>query len=635
MPKFNDGLYFAPPNGPKPREGDNPDNGPKPKTSPQTHIDPSRFSGGTPAPRRNITEDMELLNRLRFLYNEAKRSKKRLYDRWYRNYRLVNNQFATPTSASWAPYPRDSEIYPTLSALVAWMTDQNILVDATPIADPHSPFHNFISQIGNDLGLVIYSTWQNEDFDSQIQLSLWDTFMYGTGIMKVCWDQSLSNGYGNAVIRRVDPYTFYPDPNATSLQDAEYFIEVRKMSYAEIQRRFPDSSASLEASTAFDSQADDSPQVNLGNPNESANLGSLPNGNGLWSRSNTSSNRRSTLPLITVYEYWIRENDLEFVSDLNEEDRPDLAEATCRDRWRVIVVANNVILLDEYAEDLWEGGWHPYERYTFDDIGEFYGISLVDHLAYPQIYLNRLLTALQHNTELTGNPVFIAPSNANLARVGIINKPGQRLDVNPAAMNAANAPHWITPPSMPKEVMDLINFWISRIENTSGLSAIVRGATPTARNSQGVISSIQEAAFVRIRKGLRSLEKALENCTVKIADLVTEYYTESRVTSIIGPDGAQTAKVLQARHFYGPTAKGGAPLKFIINIQAGSSTPTSRQARTAEADTLFAMGAIDRQALLEAHQYPHSQQIIDRINKEMAQGTFSPPGARQRSQRTS
>ena len=38
-------------------------------------------------------------------------------------------------------------------------------------------------------------------------------------------------------------------------------------------------------------------------------------------------------------------------------------------------------------------------------------------------------------------------------------------------------------------------------------------------------------------------------------------------------------------------------MRFQVLVYAGSMLPTSRQARIAEADTLFAMGGIDRAAL--------------------------------------
>jgi hypothetical protein len=186
---------------------------------------------------------------------------------------------------------------------------------------------------------------------------------------------------------------------------------------------------------------------------------------------------------------------------------------------------------------------------VFDDIGEFYGISLVDHLAFPQIYVNRLLTALQSNAELTGNPIFMEPVNSGLARTAIINRPGQRLKVSgPQAMQ--NRPDWLTPPPMPAQVMDIIQFWINRIENILGLSALQKGITPTQRNAEGALNMVQEAAFVRIRSALSNLQSCLQRCAVKLCDLIVDNYTEPRMMAMVGKDGEMTAKALAGRHFY-------------------------------------------------------------------------------------
>ena len=91
---------------------------------------------------------------------------------------------------------------------------------------------------------------------------------------------------------------------------------------------------------------------------------------------------------------------------------------------------------------------------------------------------------------------------------------------------------------------------------------------------------------------------------------------------------------LRARHFYGPTDKGAAPLKYMVNIKAGAASPTSRQARMAEADNLFVIGAIDDEAVLEAHQYPHIKEILSRKYSKEAAGVPQAPGARQRAGRT-
>lgn len=579
-------------------------------------------------------DEMETVQRLRNIFYHARRAKAVRYDTWQRNLRLLNARSNTST-ASWVPQPRDSEIYPILSAMVAWMTDQNIVIDTSPAADPNTDFYNFFSQISNDLATLLYSNWVTLDYDAQVKLCLWDALLYGTGIFKSVWDNAIDNGYGNALLRRVDPWSFYPDPNATSMDDADHFIEVHRWSYEEVIRRYPDSEALLELADGGDEDFDERPTTySEGGGSPMTNPGALPTPGTIWNNKQ-SRTPRSKQSHLTVYEYWIRENSTwhDDYDDLDTDTRP-MAEKHVEDQWRVIVVCKSQILMDELAEDLWSHKQHPYDRFVIDDLGEFYGIALVDHLAYPQIYINRLLTSLQQNAELIGNPIFIEPTNAGLGRTAIINKPGQRLRLQGSA-GMQNKPDWLQPPNMPSFIMDLVQFWISRMESISGLSAIVKGATPTSRNSEGVISSIQEAAFVRIRQALGNLEKCLEKSGAKLADLVIDNFTDPRVMAIVGPSGEQSSIALQSRHFYGPTENGAAPLKYTLQLRAGASLPTSRQARVQEADKLYAMGTIDRQALLEAHQYPGITTVLKRIQAGIQDGTFNPPGARQRTQRKS
>lgn len=585
-----------------------------------------------------VSAERDLVAELRHKFIVARDHKRSRYDQWMRNYRLLNNRLGSPSS-SWMPAPRDSEIYPIISALVGWMTDQNVMVDATPVADPGSPYYSYISDISNDLSNILYTNWIVEDYKAQAKLGLWDAFLYGAGIYKAVWDNSRSLGYGNALIRRTDPWAFYPDPHATSFDDMEYCVEVRAMSMDELERRFPGAVDKIEFGGAMD-VIDEKPSLMDASGRIPLNPGNLRNnvswGTGAssaisrWNDGRSQSRRYNPADRIVSYEYWLRENDEYDI----EGDHPDLSERHVQEQWRVVVLAGGVVLMDELANDLWSHGQHPYERYVFDDIGEFYGIALVDHLAYPQLYINRLLTALQYNAELTGNPIFLEPVASGLDRVGIINRPGQRLPLRGASANRDNRPDWLKPPEMPKQVLDLVQFWIGRGENISGMSAIAKGSSGGQRTAEGVMSTIQEAAFVRVRSALSNYEATLERLTTKTADLIVDNYTEPRFTAIIGPDGKKTAMALRGRHFYSPDSNGSAPLKFVLTIQAGANSPTSRQARIAEADKLAAMGVIDDQAILETHQWPHIQEMLQRKYWKMQQGLWGAPGARQRAGRS-
>ena len=574
--------------------------------------------------------ETQLISKLTRLYMTARNAKRKYYDTWRRNYRILNNQqWADLRPSSWQPTPTDSEIYPILSSTIAWMTDQEVNFTYSPAADPHSPYANFLNLLCLDLQAVMQTNFHEENYDSAILLSLWDAALYGAGVRKSVWDPGATLGLGNAVLKRVDPWSFYPDPHATSEDDSNYFIEVRRMSYDELVRRFPYAYDRIREAghliSSGDSYADQKPQLFSEIGNEPyVNLGALPASGTLGSLGSSSvpsygmpGQSRLTVfeqTPIVVYECWLRENFVEPYDKKIHGGNPSIEppDVVVSDRWRVVVHTGNVILMDEFADELWDHGRHPYSRFVYDDIGEFWGLCLVSHLAPLQTSINRLLASLQQNAELIGNPIFLDPTDSGISRQVIVNRPGQRLSTS-SKSNPQNQPRWLSPPNMPTFIQELIQFYISRMENISGLSGASKGSTPPPRTPAASVASSQESGFVRIRQAMRNLERSLRTDASLLSNLVVENYTTPRYVAILGTQEEKNSLSLAARHFYAPSRDGTVPMRFVCIVDAGASNPTSRQARIAEADTLRAMGVIDNQATLEAHNYPGAQKIVQRM----------------------
>jgi hypothetical protein len=524
------------------------------------------------------------------------------------------------------PQPRDSQVYPVCAALVGWMMDQKVSFEITPSSDPKAPAYIFWSSLANDLERVMATNWLLEGYHRSDRLVVWDAITYGAGIYKSVWDGSAADGLGNARLVRADPWAFYPDPAATSMEDMDYCVEVRRMSWDEFERRYPDARTVTEASSFISGSEPMDRRPDLGMDTDrapKANLGALPGGNIRWSGPRPGRDYTADDGVV-VYEFWLRENR-------TKEDDADPDGVDVVDGWRLVVVANGQVAMDELAGDLWDCGRHPYTRYAFDDMGEFWGTSLVEHLAHPQIYLNRLLTALQHNAELTGNPIFIDPSNSGLDRVGIVNRPGQRLRVNTSAMTggASAGPQWLTPPSMPDGVRQLVEYWGGRMKSIAGLEAF---DMPRERQGERTVHQAQEAAFVRVRDAIRGREAALSEAGNLLAQLIVENYDAPRMTAIVGAQGEKTALALVGRHFWNATPEGAMPLRFSLQIQAGSSRPTNRAQRAGEAQTLRALGAIDLLSMLQMMEVPNAEEIYKRLQAE-AQAGIQPASARQRARK--
>lgn len=583
--------------------------------------------------RTSTDAEQQLLSFCRDLFSRARSKKKPLYETWQRNYKLVHNKYGGGLNNQTTPNPKDSEIFPVLSSIIAWMTDQKTNININPAVDPDSKYVQQWVSVAGDLQTVLQSLWINNNEDQQIKLALWDAFTFGPAFFKTIWDESLDKGQGNTKFIRCDPWCIYVDPSSSGVYDpaCEYIIEVRKMAMSEVERRWPKSAIIVDASNGLSGELDERPTL-AGSTGSApmANPGPLPSGNGSY---NNKQSQQPVLPStdeVVVYEYWMKVNS----SHAQQTTNPDGSKTEhtfVEGRWKCVVIANNQIMMEEWADDLWSYGGHPYDQYLPEDFGELYGIPITDHLAQPQLYINRLLGALQQNAELTGNPIFLESDNSGLERTPIINRPGQRLKVRGAG-NMANSPHWLTPPPMPAVVMEMVQFWISRIENITGLGAAIKGGVNGApsRTPEGVISTIQESSFVRIRSMLGNLEACLMSIAKKQADLIIDNYDGKRIMAIVGPSGAQTSLALKENHFQVPSGKGNVPLEYALMVQAGASMPTSRQARIGEADQAYTLGIIDRQAWFEAHEYPSWPEILTRVNNQIGMGLFQPPGARQR-----
>lgn len=187
------------------------------------------------------SSEQSIVGHLLTLFQQARQHRRPLVGLWDKSYRIMRNRTWLNARPQWLPSPEVPEIYPIIGSLVGWMTDQRPTFNVVSAGQPSSPTYEHYSNVGKDLETVLQSLWVVHKFESEVEKLVWDGFTYGTGILKIGWDSSLDRGLGNAVMRRVDPRTFYPDPQATTLEDANYFFEVRTMSLQEMDRRWPGS----------------------------------------------------------------------------------------------------------------------------------------------------------------------------------------------------------------------------------------------------------------------------------------------------------------------------------------------------------------------------------------------------------
>ena len=566
-------------------------------------------------------DPLEMVRRLQRIYEQSKKSKGNMLNEWKRNYRLTMNRTSSALPA--AAGIRANEVFPTIDARVGWMTDQEITCSVTPAADPFSPYFAVEDMLAEQLECLINSVYQTDQWYAEVTKMLWDAAMYGCGFLKVGWDQGLEDGKGQVVLKRTSPWCLYIDPFAQSLDDAEFMIEVHTMAEGEIERRYPDASQAKirRALTAGDVSKDhEGPDAQQNVPKQGY-LIPIDAGQGptTWGPPGGTQQPGSDRQYraINVYECWLQENCLEWVTpaDPSMPEEPVMVSV-----WRVIVHAGGEILLDEYADNLFHNNRHPYVRYVDVESGEMWGSALVRDIGPCQVALNRLLALMQNNIEYTGNPIFVGVKNSGMDRSTFINRPGRIYDVD-GGPNAQNAkPMWLQPPNLPALLMQFMEWWREEIERIAGLQGGQKGEIPSGRATDKQVSATQEAGFIRIRSAQRNLELTLRKAFELVANLIIINYDVPRTVAIVGPEGQMNSIRLAARHFYTPSGPDGPePMRFSLLVNAGSSKPTSRAARIAEANQLFEMHVVDQQYVLQAYRVSHWQAVQQRTKQEAQQ----------------
>ena len=567
--------------------------------------------------------EYELVRSLENLYIEAKQYKNTMRAEWLRHYRLTNNRASAVVAA--AAGVRANEVYATIDARVAWMTDQEILCSVTPACDPFSLYSMTTETLGDQLEQVINSLYRTNHWYAEVVKMLWDANVYGTGFLKAVWDSGLTWGEGQVDLKSVSPWCLYVDPYATNLTDAEYIVEVHTMTAAEIERRFPGVSPELigEVVSTGDQGSDHLTPNQKGIGQKQAVVGlrgelipiNAGQGPTTWGGAGGAKLHTTNNFGVNVYEFWFRENySMERESTDPEQPSP---EPVVYDQWRVVVYAGGRVLLDELAENLFESNRHPYVRFVDVDQGEFWGSALLRDIGPPQVSMNRLLAMAQNNIEFTGNPIFVGVKGSGVDRSTFLNKPGQIYDVNQGPNASSQRPDWLSPPQLPASILQFIQLWRDEIERISGLQGAQKGEVPSGRATDKQVSATQEAGFVRIRSAQRQLELTMRRAFELVANLIVVNYDTPRFVAIVGTEGETTSIRLAAQHFYSPGPDGRSPMRYTLTVNAGSAKPTSRAARIQEAIQLKAMNVVDDQYVLQAFQVSHWQQVLQRKQAQM------------------
>ena len=436
-------------------------------------------------------------------------------------------------------------------------------------------------------GKVLDYIYEKSHINRSIKEIVTHSLLYSIGI----WQFDIDNN-GNVVIRSVDPYDFYIDPNIRSadINDPEYgaeFVGKTMQLPLDVVRKNPNYKIEGEL------QAD--------NEVASAEYKRFL----MQVTRQVAKRENEEAPTLTVYEFQMRER---------QED------GTFKRRVVTFTDQLEFPLRNELAED----SDYNYEVYQGDLTPlEIYGESWAKHL----IPLNRVIDSLESHifeyNHLFARGRFVIDKNSGVRL--IVNQHGQIIEKNRGS-TVTSLP--ISPlPSAPFEQ----NVSMRRyFEDLSGLHEVSYGRIPAGVRSGIGIAELKQADSTNQTDLVDNLEDFLSRSGRKILKIVAENWNTSKLINATGIGGkpeyfmaigetAQRVRKTKKKEFTFGEMK--LPLAIIgadneVKVKVGSWLAYTKEARQERVKELFRLGAIDQKTLLENLEFGDIDGILQRTREE-------------------
>lgn len=402
-------------------------------------------------------------------FKENMLAKEPYASRWMTYLNAYNNSlYENQSMPSYKSNQISNFIFSTIESMRPIMFDGDPQFEAVPMNEVGMEFAGEINQ------LLTYEWHRTKMQQHMIANSIY-TLVTGTSIMMLGYEWD-SHPEGNVKPIKVNPFNLFPDPLATSVEDAENLIYATYKHVNQLKQMFPDKAERLIGGDITYPEL-----VNY--RNEGSRI----------------SNQ------VLVLEVYCRDyTTIEFEEEDQEGKKVKKQKKAYPNGRRIITAPElGIVFVDENM--IFESGRFPFFITKDIDVPfQFWGEGEVKYLLSPQQYINDLSNQIIDNAKHTANMQWIIDKNAGIPAGQLTNRPGLIIRKNPGSEVRRDSP-----PSMPMYVAETIRTLKSDLEIISGIHDITRGQKPSGIESGTAIMALQEAGQTRIRLKITLLESSI------------------------------------------------------------------------------------------------------------------------------
>jgi hypothetical protein len=582
---------------------------------------PDQPEGDNYQPTDEEKKDIKLAEKL---FGIAKKNKQKYDENWNKWY----NMFRGRQWQEQRPSYRHAEVVNLIFREI--QSGVPIQMDTRPKFEflPMEPGDIELAEIMNQ---VCEADWNRYNWLAQITENVYDSYILGTGIGGVEFDEKKNYGAGSVCMESADPFHHFPDPAARDFnKKMKYHVVAEPMALEDIKAKWPNGKY-VKSDIIDIAQMDigDKDKVRVKSPVEARVIADQSQ--------QADGDETPQALVITVYldgEFEIEEKAIE------DETKPDeigikYVQQKKYPKGRKLVVASKVVL--ESGENKYDDGKVPFARYqNYVNQRQFWGISDIEQLESPQKVFNKLVSFSLDVLTLMGNPIWKVGASSGVDTENLFNQPGLVIEADDIAQIQREEGVQLQPFVL--QLIDRMKLWF---DDVSGSSDTSRGAKPEGVTAASAIQSLQEAAQTRIRQKSRNLDAFLQDLGQLYMSRVFQFYTAPQVFRITGKDGAQNffkfhvephptddmKKLIRFRPF--SMAEDGSMKEgeekviesqglLDIKVNTGSTLPFIKADKENRALQLFDRGIIDEEEVLKASDYPNWEAVLQRVMERKA-----------------
>ena len=543
-------------------------------------------------------KEKELIKRINSMMDSAKRARRKTSQMWRESEKLYMGEHWE--GLSMPEYKNQltlDMIANVIDTQIPIMSSQPPKIDVIPVgATDESKF------VAKTLQAQIDDLWYMRDMATLVPEWLTDYLVYGTGVVKLNWN--MHDDLPDCDI--VDPFSFYINPSATKLENAQWIIHMAPRPLYEIKELFPEKGhlvksmgkmSEYEALKITETKQGGKELIQVTDSHGTDT-------NYFEGETEAMQNLEERALLVEVY---MRDGSLDYTDEMS--DKGKVGKPRYPGGIRKICMANDIILYDGPSRyqflDKMNRCPYPFPFIVMKNGGSahsFWGKPEPKRLKSINLALDRIASQVMDNVHLIANPMFVVDETADV-QDQINNKPGSVI--------RKRGPGQVTmlqPASIPGYVFNFYQLLVDMFETVSGVNKATMGKQEPNVTSGVQAQVYRTASTSKIDFKARQLDSAMQILGQMWIAMIKNMGSETHSLSMKDDEGNPAEVVYQGMEF--------AEVDQMVRARVGSMLPDNRNYVEEKILSLAQAGLIqDPEYILENMQLPGIERLINQMRE--------------------